>query len=159
MGLLTDTEIAAIKAATRRQIRASGGLESAVLGGVSVSATQLSRYQNIYHAETMPARIIGQLMRESGDLSVLECLAGLANCVLLRVSVEDGDGLHRDMSRISETLGRTFADYARANEDGYINSDEAARLMSDIDSLVSVCMHAMSILKTIANGGADDIPS
>jgi len=110
---LTSEMYTALKAAPRRQVKRSGGLESAA-SVTRVESSRLGQYQHPQHSRFVPIDVAADLVADSGSTEILQTLAGMANCVLLPLPSENADALAIDFAKFGEETAQSFADYHKA---------------------------------------------
>lgn len=125
-----DADYLRLKAATRRTVRAAGGVEAASLS-TRVGMQRLSSYQRPHEPDFMPIDVAADLTAESGDLSIVTALAQLLGCVLVRLPQHpEGEETpwHRTLadlaSRTSDVMRRLSDALA---DDGLVDADESRR--------------------------------
>ncbi len=137
-----------LKTATRRQIKAAGGLQAAAKV-TRVRKSQLGAYQAPDHRrEFMPIDVVADLMADGGGRDVLEGLAALAGCAVVPLKL-DGDGadLAHDFAALGEYVAQAFHDYATAVKKGSAEGKTAARIDDDLERVVRIAMHARALLR------------
>lgn len=138
----------AIRTATRRLVRATGGID----GGAAttrVARSTLAMYYDPFPesrgaARTfMPVDVAADLEDACGEPILSRALAAITGHVLVRVDARKGDPLARDFARIGKEAGELFAAYSTAlADDGKVSAREARRLIAETDDLVAAVMSA-----------------
>ena len=135
-----------LKDATRRQIKASGGLESAA-AATRVGKTELGTYQTVNQISRFaPIDVIADLQADSGDTAVLEALAALLDCIVLPLRIEGGT-LHRDMAAFGQHAAEVFRDYATMRNHGTTTAQDVERLDRDLELVIHVAVQARATLR------------
>jgi hypothetical protein len=130
-----------LKRATRRQIKACGGLEAAATM-TRVGKTELGYYQGLQHPDRFaPIDVVADLMANGGGLHILDALAGLADCSVERRKLDGGE-LNLDMASFGEHASATFRDYAELVAHGGVSEDDTVRLDGDLDLVIRSAMEA-----------------
>lgn len=150
----TKDEYKALKSATRRQIKASGGLESAA-SVTRVEVSRLGQYQQPQHPSYMPIDVVTDLTTDSNETEILQTMAGIANCLLLPLPPQNLDTLAIDFVKFGQEVATSFSDYHRAliaaptmNE---ILPKERASLEEDFERIATVVAHMLSTLRSSPN--------
>ncbi len=135
-----------LKAATRRQIKASGGLEAAA-AVTRVGKTELGSYQANGNATRFaPVDVVADLQADSSDTALLEALANLINCIVVPLHVTGG-ALHRDMAAFGQHAAEVFRDYAEIRNHGTTTIKDLQRLDRDLEQVIHVAVHARATLR------------
>lgn len=137
-----------LKLATRRQIKANGGLEAAAtrtrVGKTELGYYQQSRGENRF----VPIDVAADLMAASGRTILLEALASMSNCVVVPLAIE-GDGLERDMVTFGEYASATFRDYAAVQVARAPHELDLARLDRDLEEVIRIAAHARTRVRDL----------
>ena len=143
---LENPDHEALKRATRRQIKACGGLEAAATM-TRVGKTELGYYQGLQHPERFaPIDVVADLTANGGGLHILDALAGLAGCSVERHELDGGE-LNLDMASFGEHASATFRDYAELIVNGGGDEGDRARLDGDLDLVIRTAMDARNDLR------------
>ena len=135
-----------LKQATRRQIRACGGLEGAALS-TRVGKTELGVYQSEAHKDRfIPIDVAADLMLISRSRDILNALAALAGCAVMPVETR-ANGLSRDIASFAEHASETFRDYILLGGDRTAAPKDVARLDRDLELVVEAAMQARADLR------------
>lgn len=135
----------AIKAATRRLVRAAGGVDAASLS-TRVGMQRLSSYQRAHEPDFMPVDVAVDLSAESGDVSLLRALARMVGCELVRlpdVADDTAAPWHRSLADVathSSDVIRRLSDALA--DDGIVDADEIPRghIRDEIAEAINVLM-------------------
>lgn len=153
MSHLSDVQRQRLKAATREQVRRSGGPEEAAQR-CRVSAGRLSGYGSPSEPDRfIPVDVTVDLALESGGAPVLDAMAALLGFVLIPVRSRGGSPLDRDMARFGAAVGKTFGAYAEAVTDLRVDRSEAERIIHELDEVIQVAAAARADLADIAEIG------
>lgn len=143
-----DADYLRLKAATRRTVRAAGGVEVASLS-TRVGMQRLSSYQRPHEPDFMPIDVAADLTAESGDLSIVTALAQLLGCVLVRLPEEpEGEGTpwHRTLADLATRTSEVMRRLSDAlTDDGLVDVGESRR--SQIRDVVREAVESLVILE------------
>ena len=140
-----------LKVATRRQVKASGGLEAAARVS-RVSSSRLSQYQSIDHDSYVPIDVVVDLTTDSKEAHALEAMAATCGYFLLPVDFGESGQLSVDFAEFGEATAQSFADYQRAlsealSNNGHLTSKDKRKLEDDFMKIAHVVSHILSNLK------------
>jgi hypothetical protein len=136
---LPSSDYAALKAATRQLVTATGGGNEAAKA-TRVGQQVLSGYGGIgpEHAERFaPVDVIADLEAECGRPIVTRKLAELSNCLLVPLpSGQGADAVSARAGRSAHEFGEVMEGVFAALRDGRITQDEAPPILANIRELM-----------------------
>jgi hypothetical protein len=143
-----------LKAATRRVVRASGGVDAASLT-TRVGMQRISTYQKAHEPDFIPIDVAADLMAESGDHAVLIAMARLLGCEVIRLpALPEVDAMpwHRSLADVashSSDVIRRLSDALA--DDGIVDAEESRRgaIRDEIAEAINVLMVLESRLARI----------
>lgn len=134
-----------LKDATRRQIKAAGGLEAAA-DQCRVGRTELSNYQSNHVSRFMPVDVLAQLMEETRSTELLEALASIVDRAIVPPE-ESGNDLTGDIASLAEHAAKLFGHFARECGKPNQSLETLAALDADLATIVRIGMHARSVIR------------
>ncbi|MGV0878042.1 hypothetical protein V6767_12930 [Martelella sp. FLE1502] len=148
MRVITEDDGRALKAASRRAVKAAGGGEALSLVS-RVSAAQLSKYglAGEDHAETfMPLDVALEADREAGAPIIAAALAAAQGFRLVSADGEDHahDLDYRDVTTVSVAFaGFQTRMHEALSDDGKVDEAERRAIMRDFDKLMRALFQVM----------------
>lgn len=136
----------ALKSATRRQIRAAGGVEAAA-SVTRVGKTELSNYQSEHSGRYIPVDVFADLMIATGSVELLETVASLANYTVFP-NDSTGRDLTGDIVTLAENAATLFHDFARECAKNDLPESALLELEMDLARVVAIAMHARAIIRS-----------
>lgn len=137
--------------ATRRLVKAAGGLEAAA-SVTRVGKSTLGRYQDPGSGDWMPVDVVADLESESGQRFVTEALARQSGCLLLPLPAASAAApeMAQRLARLGQEIAEVFAASAAALADGRVEPAEAARMINEIDDAVRELAGLRSLLMGVS---------
>lgn len=147
---LSNDSIDLLKTATRRLIRAAGGVESAAMA-TRVGKSALSDYQNPAMVDHfMPIDVVVDLERDTGADHVTQALCRVAGGFFVQADAGSRGpvviGLTEHLPGIGRSVGDVLAETAKALADGKISALERADLIKQIDKSIDYLLAARKTL-------------
>lgn len=154
-GRLSKDDIAFLKTATRRLIRAAGGIESAAIV-TRVGKSALSFYQNPEMPDHfMPIDVAVDLESDTGAFHVTQALCRLSGGTLHRESGRGGreaEDFSAHLPGIGAHIGQVYSEAARAMADGALSEAECRSLIARLEDSIGALVHARNALETAQTG-------
>lgn len=140
-----------LKATTRRQVKAAGGLEAAAQI-TRVGKSELAVYQSsVEEFRFMPIDVAADLMLASGSHDILEGLAASVGCVVTPV-VPSPHALCYDMAALGTHISVAFEGYAVMLTTRRSDAKAAARLDQRLRLLIESAADARAALQRLPLG-------
>lgn len=147
-----------IKSALRDMVRESFGAQKAAAAVTRVEQGMISDYCNTSaeHAEThVPADVLLDLIRVSGDVRVLRYLAEQANCLLTPLPTGMRGEIGIRMGRSAKEFGDVMVRIGEALADGTVTEGEAqAALVEIMEVMIELSALAEAVKAAVHRGGA-----
>lgn len=152
---LSNDNIAFLKTATRRLIRAAGGVESAAMV-TRVGKSALSDYQNPELPDHfMPIDVAVELEGDTGAFHVTQALCRLGGGTLHRESGRGGretEDFTAHLPGIGDSIGQVYREAALAMADGAMTEAERRSLIARLEDSIAALVHARNALETAQTG-------
>lgn len=153
-GRLSKDDIAFLKTATRRLVRAAGGIESAAMV-TRVGKSALSDYQNPELPDHfMPIDVVAELEGDTGAFHVTQALCRLSGGYFVRGPAPGSTVMHFSghLPQVGKEIGDIWAESARALVDGAISEEERQRLIAEIEGGLEAMISLRNALETAQTG-------
>jgi hypothetical protein len=147
MSKLNSTDLQFLKTATRRQIAASGGVESAARVS-RVGKSKLSEYQNQAIVDCfIPADVAAELERDSGVNEITQAMAQIQGGYFIKITDDPDHPLFSALlAEIGKDVGQLFSDAAQVL--GKVAGDnQRVRVLNDLRKAISVMAAAIGALE------------
>ncbi|MFT6658848.1 phage regulatory CII family protein [Maritalea sp.] len=149
---ITADNWAALIAATRHQVRVCGGNEACASISQRIKRHQtFSDYYNPNQASMMPIDVVAELMRESGDVRIVQTLARMVGhevVALPQLPARFAD-LQMALGRTSKEVGEVFTRIGESLSDGTFDKGERQATINEIDEAIG----ALVALKQVVGEG------
>jgi len=143
---LSTDNIAILKTATRRLVRAAGGVESAA-SATRVGKSILSDYQNPALTDHfMPIDVAAELEGDTGTDHVTQAMCRLAGGYFVRNKAGNIVDFSAHMPELGKSIGEVWSQTAVALADGKISDSERHDLINRLDDSIAVMISARNAL-------------
>ena len=151
---VTKNDLIALKAASRRQVRASGGVEACVEHSRLTRFQAFSEYGNVNQTHFMPIDVCIDLTKESGDKSIIREMTRQVGCELVELpSAPNGFAdLQMAMGKGAKEFGEAIASIGNHIADGKWDASERRADITEINEAIS----ALIVLRQMAEQGDGD---
>jgi len=140
---ITADDWSSLIAATRHQIRACGGQEACASISNRIKRHQtFSDYKHPDRPSMMPIDVLAELMRESGDVRVVQTLARMVGheiVALPQLPARFAD-LQMAMGKTSKEVGEVFTRIGESLSDGTFDQKERSDSTKEIDDAIAALM-------------------
>ena len=140
---INEAQWVGLCAATRWQVKASGGNEACASISRISRHQSFSDYGNADVSSSMPVDVLADLMAESGDVSVVRFLASQAGHEIFKLpNASDFAQLQQAIGKTTKEMGEALTAIGEGLADGKLDTQEIKVCDKEIDDVIAalVCL-------------------